>query len=342
MKEFFIFTSLVRKIVMSINDKKQIIDYMFDQDEVRANITNEFSQWLLENETDREIEILMLEKWEEYSKLVFEEEHFSGLKRIRNTLKKKERIKNFRIFSIISLSAAAIAILIFFAGFFSYSYFNKPVNNITLATAEGNIGEFLLPDGTKVWLNENTRLTYPEEFDKDTRSVIMRGEAFFEVIKDNDRPFIVQMPNLNVKVLGTSFGASCYEEDAEEEVVLAEGAVEIACESLSSPIILKPNNSLSYSLLNGEVSVEYINTAASYRWYESYLAFDNTRLGDILENLEHRYRVKIYTHTSVSMDKGLSLTITHEPLETIMNIIATLLPIKYEIYNDVLIIRDKY
>ena len=172
--------------------------------------------------------------------------------------------------------------------------------------------------------------------------VTLTGEAFFEVVKDTERPFRVDMTNLNIEVLGTSFGASCYKCDSKEEVILKSGSVKISSNKDAASVILKPDERLTYSPFDGKVKVDTIDVANRYRWYESYLSFDNARFGDILANIEHRYRVEIRPLTSVSMDKRLSLTIIHEPLETIMDVVSTLLPIKYEIHDGSLIIRDKY
>ena len=84
---------------------------------------------------------------------------------------------------------------------------SHPKSEVTLLTAKGHVGEFTLPDGTKVWLNGESRLKYNAEFSGRTRDVALTGEAFFEVRKDTLRPFRVSMNDLQVEVLGTSFDA---------------------------------------------------------------------------------------------------------------------------------------
>lgn len=327
---------------MAEEQKKQIFEYIFGGQEIPDHIMDEFSRWLLEHEGDPETEALMLEKWEDYSRTLFEEDDLKGLKGVRQAILTTERKKESRRRWFTGGIFIVIASLLFFAGFVSSHIFNEPVKEITLVTSDDNIGKFTLPDGTKVWLNEKSRLTYPETFSKDARLVALTGEAFFEVVKDTERPFRVDMPNLNVEVLGTSFGASCYKCDSKEEVILKSGSVKISSDKDAASVILKPDERLTYSPFDGKVRVDTVDVANRYRWYESYLSFDNARFGDILANIEHRYRVEIRPLTSVSMDKRLSLTIIHEPLETIMDVMSTLLPIKYEIHDDSLIIRDKY
>lgn len=324
---------------MSDSQKEQIFEYIFGDKEVPAHIMNEFFRWLVEHEGDRETEEMMLAKWEEYSKTLFADDDLKGLKSVRRRIRSAEKERK-------SPGKAALAIitgcLLFLAGGALSAVLNRPVKEITLVTAEGNLGEFRLPDGTKVWLNENTSLTYPETFNGGTRAVTLNGEAFFEVRKDPEKPFSVSTPSLTVSVHGTSFGVSCYRNDKKEEVVLKSGSVSVAGRNLPEVIVLNPDEMLEYSPFDGNMSVKAIDVEHAYRWYEKYLAFDNARFSDILANISHRYNMDISVLTSVSPDKRLSLTIIHEPVETTMDIISTLLPIRYEIHGNSMIIRDKY
>lgn len=326
---------------MEIGPKSQIFEYIFNNKEVPADILDEFSRWLVEHESDQEIEALMLDKWEENSKILFEESDLTGLKNVRKTILSREKHKKVRKRTRTVFLFSFIGLLLFSSGYLISSVFNQPVKEITLVTAEGNIGEFMLPDGTRVWLNENTRLTHPEEFDGDTRNVTLNGEAFFEVRRNEESPFMVNLNNLKVEVLGTSFGASCYSDSKFEEVVLKSGSVCISSPSLHNSITLKPNEKLTYSPFDGNARIRVIDTKNAYRWYEQYLSFDNDRYGDILANIEDRYNVEIKNLSTVSLETRLSLTIIHESLETIMDVLSTLLPVKYEIHGNTLIIRDK-
>jgi ferric-dicitrate binding protein FerR (iron transport regulator) len=327
---------------MAEEHKKQIFEYIFGKQDVPAHIKDEFSRWLLDHEGDPETEALLLEKWEQYSKTLFEEDDLKGLKGVRRIIRSKEKKKECQRRSMTAVFSILAAIILFFAGFASSTLWKETIKEITLITADDNIGEFVLPDGTKVWLNERSRLSYADQFSKKERRVSLSGEAFFEVRKETERPFKVIMGNLDVEVLGTSFGASCYKRDTKEEVILKSGSVKVSCEDSNVPITLKPNERLTYSPFDGNICVDTIDVANEYRWYERYLSFDNARFGDILANIEHRYRVHVKPLTSVSMDKRLSITIIHEPLEVIMDVMSTLLPIRYEIHDDSLIIRDRY
>lgn len=326
---------------MADETKQKVIDYIFDKENVPAEIMDEFSRWLLDHEDDVETESIMLKKWEEYSKTLFEENDLKGLANIRKNIRSKERKNSSK--TILKCAGVFLCIAMTFSAGVASSWFSGISNKeITLVTSGDNIGEFTLPDGTKVWLNEHSRLTYPENFDARKRIVSLQGEGFFEVRKDSSRPFKVKMQNLGIEVLGTSFGASCYPDDDCEEIVLKTGSVAVSGETLPKDIVMNPGEMLVYSPFEGNVKISRTNVSERYRWYEKYLDFENAELGDILANIEHRYRVEVKAQTSVSMKKRLSLTIIHEPLETIMDVIAALLPIRYELHGDKLIIKDKY
>lgn len=326
---------------MDVGQKSRIFEYIFSNKEVPAQILDEFSRWLVEHESDQETEALMLEKWEMYSKTLFEESDLKGLRQVRKAILDKEKHKKTKKNTRTAVFFTLIGLILFSSGYLISSVFNQPVKEITLVTAEGNIGEFMLPDGTRVWLNENTRLTHPENFEGDSRNVALDGEAFFEVRRNNQLPFMVKMNNLNVEVLGTSFGASCYSDSKLEEVVLKSGSVRVSSCSMPNSITLRPNEKLTYSPFDGDTRIRVIDAKNAYRWYEQYLSFDNDRYGDVLANIADRYNVEIKNLSTVSLDTRLSLTIIHESLETIMDVLSTLLPVKYEIHGNSLIIRDK-
>lgn len=322
---------------MSEEHKKQIFDYIFESENVPEHIMEEFSEWLVVHEDDVETEYMMQKKWEEHSKTVFDGKHLPGLKKIRKTIKARNRISMMAK----AFSATLIIAIAFCIGWKMSSSTPISIKETTLVTADYGVGEFILPDGTKVYLNANSRLTYPEVFADDSRRVCLSGECFFEVRKDKSRPFKVIMNELEVEVLGTSFGAASNTQKGVEEIVLKSGSVKVRGKYLEEDIILEPNQKLTYSSYEGRASVMEVDAAESYKWYEECLTFDNSRFSDILQNISKRYNVEIKTMTPESMmDKRMSLTITSENLQSTMDLITMLLPVRYEIVGNTLIIKE--
>jgi len=121
--------------------------------------------------------------------------------------------------------------------------FLKPENGVFVVTGEDSKGRFVLPDGTQVWLNYDSRLYYPESFDGNLRSVRLEGEALFNVVRDASKPFRVRTSLMEVEVLGTVFDLKCYEHLDYAELVLVSGSVKATCAG-QLPVTLCPDERL--------------------------------------------------------------------------------------------------
>ena len=222
----------------------------------------------------------------------------------------------------------------FAGGYFSATRSEEAVERITLVTAKGHMGEFTLPDGTRVWLNEESRLAYDADFSGTVREVTLSGEAFFEVEKDSLRPFRVGMGGLEIEVLGTSFDAIGYAADPARQVILKNGSVSISGEGLSRPVRLCPDQKFTQDVLQGGFTIEQVDARNYCQWFEERLVFYNMPLTDIMVNLERKYHVEIVLSSSLPADRRLSLVVQHEPLEDIMEVISRLMPVRYQIDGD--------
>ncbi|HRN55930.1 MAG TPA: DUF4974 domain-containing protein [Agriterribacter sp.] len=150
---------------------------------------------------------------------------------------------------------AAAAVLIIGGLAWIYTFF--PEQHVKTGAAvmsevvaeKGSRKSMILPDGTKVWLNADSRLAYTGSFEGVSREVQLEGEAFFDVVKDSSRPFIVHTSGIDIKVLGTSFNVKAYADDATIETTLIRGMIEVLAKNdPSSPgIILHPNEKLVFS-----------------------------------------------------------------------------------------------
>ncbi len=156
-------------------------------------------------------------------------------------------------------------------------------------------GEYktVLPDGTKVWLNSETVLKFPSRFTGKERNVTLKkGEAYFEVTHDKDRPFILTTEKSKVKVLGTSFNIRAYEDEVNNLTTLIEGSVEIQhrYDDLSKTI-LKPGEQALITSVNRRIKIKKVETNYYTAWTEGKFAFYNERLDNILTRLERWYDI---------------------------------------------------
>jgi len=187
---------------------------------------------------------------------------------------------------------AAVFIGVFMLSFAAWYYFSPDkVELLSIYAADGEQTEFVLPDGTKVYLNENTTLRYPAAFRKDTRNVELFGEAFFEVVK-GEAPFIVQSARCNIKVLGTVFNVRDYGGAILSTVSLFEGSVKVEVNnSEKSEILLSPNEQLTFNeQMLEKGSIENPN---DFIWRKGVIAFDDIPFHEMIGTLERYYDVKL-------------------------------------------------
>lgn len=156
----------------------------------------------------------------------------------------------------------------------------------------GQRAEIMLADGTKVWLNSRTTLTFPSNFDGDTRNVKLDGEGYFTVTKNEKQPFIVETDKYDVKVLGTEFNVTAYSIDSIWEAALLKGTVEVFKQGEANKIIkLEPNTRAR--LKGNKILIEKIQELNYFMWREGVLCFNNISVKDMIEKLELYYGVDI-------------------------------------------------
>lgn len=145
---------------------------------------------------------------------------------------------------------AAVLLLLLGIGYGIGSWRENSVQDVIiqnqLITAKGSKGRFTLPDGSVVWLNSETKLTYPSQFASDKRLVTLEGEAYFEIEKDMKKPFIVQAGEIDVEVLGTCFNVDSYSYTEFVQTALLNGSVKISGKGVKEPVYLKPNELFKY------------------------------------------------------------------------------------------------
>lgn len=231
----------------------------------------------------------------------------------------------------------------------SYMALNRlydPLPDVIVAeNSRGKKSIIYLPDGTKVWLNAESRLTYPATFQNvNERRVSLVGEAFFDVTENPGKPFLVSTPNLQVKVLGTSFNVRSYETDNITETTLLRGKVMIALnsdhdEEQDDFVTLKENQQAIYSNESGRLSLRTVeaNTVAS--WKEGKLVIVNKPIADIEVTLERWYGVEITIEGSVSDDCRFSTTIENEPITRILELFTATGNVTYTINDNLITLK---
>lgn len=197
-----------------------------------------------------------------------------------------------RILVEIGKVAAVVAIVLVGTYFWKYSDAEKNVVALqSIYVPAGQRAELTLADGTKVWLNARTKLTFPGEFSGETRNVVLDGEGYFDVAKNAEQPFIVETRKLNVRVLGTEFNVKAYSDNEVWETALLRGSVEIFSMKSDGKMELTP--STAATLVGNSLYKHEIDDTEYFRWREGLICFNNITVKEMFERLELYYGVKI-------------------------------------------------
>lgn len=156
----------------------------------------------------------------------------------------------------------------------------------------GQRASLTLSDGTKVWLNSRSSLSYPTRFSAKKRNVQLWGEGYFEVTRNEKAPFIVKAGPVQVRVLGTRFNIKNYLQEP-SAITLTEGKVEVTTSGNDGKVILKPNEQISYSQESGWTPVCQVNADAVSSWVQGGAAYIHKRLDEITSDLERKFNVHI-------------------------------------------------
>lgn len=213
-----------------------------------------------------------------------------GLVRLKGRINSTNKIKRLLLPKRVVQMAAAILLLIGLGSGYQFFFTNNA--NLQLQ-ATNKIIHTHLPDGSEVYLNRHSHLSFPEKFADGKRIVQLNGEAFFKVKKNQSQPFIVQTTATEVEVLGTSFNLRAYAKEQITSLKVEEGKVAFHLPENTQPTILTANQKIQYlqsdQVLEKITLVNWEDTA----WHTSKLTFDNTPLSEIISYLKSNFDVQI-------------------------------------------------
>lgn len=214
---------------------------------------------------------------------------------------------------------------------------DSPKGNSLVKNSPGRNTRIILPDSSIVYLNTNSTLEYPSAFGDVSREVYLRGEAYFDVRKGS-RPFIVRTENMVIRVKGTRFNVHDYKNETDVRTTLEEGSVELLVSRKQRVYSLTPGDQVVLNTERSNVSLRKVDPSHFTAWKEEKLVFDNTPLQDIVYKLENRFRVNIVVEQHLSKKERLTMTITDETLDEVLDLIqlSSRFKVKKET-NDVII-----
>ena len=202
-----------------------------------------------------------------------------------------------------------------------------------------------LADGTVVWVNGRSTLTFPSQFTSRTRDVSLDGEAFFDVTKNPDKQFVVSTAHQSaIKVLGTKFNVKAYKESKEITTTLVEGKVNFEFNNMTQRpqyITMAPGQKLIYYSQNGRTELYTTSGENELAWKDGKIVFKQKSLREALDILAERYDVEFVIGKSVPYDDSFSGTFTSRSLEQILNYIKASSSIQWRYLNSGQIDKEK-
>ena len=214
------------------------------------------------------------------------------------------------------------------------------VGNYKLVTSKAEKSYLQLPDGTKVWLNSCTTLEYAENYGHSNRSIYLDGEAYFEVAKNKDLPFVVKANGIDVKAIGTAFNVSAYMEDSQLTTTLFNGKVAVQPTLTKQEVLLEPNQVAVYDKSRNKIEVVPYDKKLFAQWRGGFLSFEMMYLQDITKLLERNYNVVFrYENQGIKKLRFSGSFRNNEDLSEILNVIKTNTGIRYQILKDTIVIK---
>ncbi len=215
---------------------------------------------------------------------------------------------------------AAMVIIVAGLGWLMFEVAAPEKVTVTAAMDEKNL-EVLLADGSKVYLNRDSRLIYPETFGRNNRKVTLKGEAYFDIAPDASHPFIIDAGNARVKVLGTSFNVITDNKDNEVEVFVTTGTVMLTSNDGSESLMIEPGY---VGRVSGTSSSREVNTDPNYMaWNTDILTYDGERLGVVFADLKRTFNIDIVASDPAINDYRLTSRFDSQPHDTIIKVICT-------------------
>jgi transmembrane sensor len=311
----------------------------------------ELKKWLSDPTTQSDVESWLSEHWvispeidsttlietvfqqiQEYQKIHLQQSRFS----LAGILKVYQKIAAFLLIPLIGLGIL-----------FWVTQNVQPSGQYAETIApRGQKSQIVLADGTKVWLNSDTKIKYPGTFNKKQRDVYLEGEAFFEVTKNERQPFIVHTAGLKVKVIGTKFNVKAYSDENQIETSLFEGKVNLLLNNPSSTQTVEkevwPGQSFVYSKTDHQFTDNRFPQEEINGWKKNQLIFKDDTFSNLVKKVQRWYDVEVVYDEKQFNDRHLTVELYEgERLDRLMGIISLALSVNYKYEKGKIILTPK-
>lgn len=312
-----------------------LIKYIIGQaDDVQAQL---IQNWLSESEENKKRIAQLKDCWilSGLSQEVDIAMKNQEIKKILRKIKLRKRTEIGQKLQIVKYAAAIVLIVALSstAGiFFSKSIFTNNDQVAEIIVPSGERSQLVLPDGSTVKLNGNSKLKFPVHFNKKDRTVFLEGEAFFDVTHQPSKPFIVKTSAISIEVLGTKFNVSSYANDPYILAYLETGKIKISGASIKNKsYFLSPSEAFKFDKTSTEFSKTIINDKRYSDWTKGILTVKGETIEELAKKLERRFNIQIYFSDEEIKTHTYSGSIKDEELKTVLEALKFTSSLNYSI-----------
>lgn len=318
-----------------------IIGYL--QNNLTQEETDCFYNWVNESASNKELFFEIKAMYDAGLPLSTPLETSESWGRLLNK-KKNSQSRRFNLWYQIS-TYAAVALLAVAISSMYFLFFHEEDNSLYSKYIGGDGLEadvVELPDGTHISLGSKTTFHYDKDYGKDKRIVYLEGEAYFDVAKQKDKPFIVKTKEQDIEALGTKFNVMAYPLDSLVVTTLSEGSVRLTSLNITYPTILKPNQQFIYNRNTKKSYLQDVDAQQYSSWTSGYYYFPQQSLQAILDRLSHVYGIQFTVNSEALNKRTFTGTFYRgQSIKDIMDIINLSIPIRYKINDHHVTISEK-
>jgi len=314
---------------MMENNINQLITKVLSNEASSEEIIR-FSLWLSENVDHREEFRKLKNYWDANVLFNYTLNPELSLQKTQDKINKEQQRRKSKRLSLYTISIAASLLILLGVGFFFMNTTKTFSLEYYTYLTENNKINFTLDDGTKIFLNKNSRFVYTNQYDKVDRPVKLEGEAYFEVYHMPEKPFIVEVDGAQIRVLGTSFNIKT-DEYANIRTTLIEGSLRF--ETPDQQVILTPNQQLFYASSSHQIEVSSVDIDKELSWTEGVIRLKNMLFSDLIDDLMKQFNVNIVINNEKLKKSPVSMTgafADDQSLEDILKVISISYPFVWE------------
>lgn len=311
-----------------------IIKYL-DNDLMSDEERRILKEWILKSKENENVFKNFALTWEA-SNILLQDKSCAKTK-FDELIKKQKQNRTRKLISWTTSSVAAVALFIITLQLFTPIHLLGD-KELTFSSDETK-KEVILPDGSHVWLNAHSSISYPKSFEK-SRNVKLTGEALFDVVNLGGENFTVETSKIKIEVIGTTFLINDRIDTDVAQTVLESGAVSVMVNNTGNTLNLNPDELFVYNSIDGTSSVETVNVSSYTGWIEDELTFTNILMNELIIQLEKRYNVDIVCNNQRILEIPVSLTVNEEPIDEILFLLSQIVPFNWYVNSENAIILN--